>query len=112
MNKDLFPDIYEGIKEFEMRVYINEVQHYQDNDTVTIEDEMTRSFFTAVITRVNYFCSIDDAFEIYDYKKFVPYAMSKEEAKKLYEKIPNFKEEAINQGVLVFKLTRISELIE
>ena len=112
MNKNLFPDMYEGIKEFEMRVYNNEVQYYQDDDTVTIEDEMTRSFFTAVMTRVNYFCSIDDAFEIYDYKKFVPHAMSKENAKELYEKIPNFKEEAINHGVLVFKLTRISEIIE
>lgn len=112
IDKDLFPDLYEGIKEFELKTYKDDIQYYKDNDTITVEDELTGAFFTAVITRINYFSSIDDAFDVYNYKKFIPYAFSKTHAKTIYEKTSGFKEESMNHGVLVFRLTRISEIIE
>ena len=112
LGKDCFPLAYEGIKEFEIKPYINEYQNLEDNQAITVEDELTGSFYTAVITRVNYFVSLDDAFEIYDYKKILPYALSKEHGKEMLRAIGNFKINEMNHGVVIFKMTRISELIE
>tara|TARA_Y100001973_G_C5035586_1_gene250226 strand:- start:317 stop:673 length:357 start_codon:yes stop_codon:yes gene_type:complete len=112
LDSDYFPQAYEGFKEFELKIYKDEITTFKDNDTITVEDQYTGSFYTAVITRVNYFCGVDEAFEVYNYEKFIPDAQSKEHAKLLYEIEPGFKENVMNHGVLVFKITRISELVE
>ena len=112
LGRDCFPLAYEGIKEFEVKPYVNEYQYLEDNQTVTIEDELTGSFYTAVITRVNYFCNLDDAFDLYNYKKILPYAFNKEHAIEMIRTIGNFKINEMNHGVVVFKITRISEIVE
>lgn len=112
LGRDCFPLAYEGVKEFEIKPYINEYQNLEDNQTITVEDELTGCFYTAVITRINYFVSLDDAFEIYNYKKILPYAFTKENAMEILRDIGNFKMNETNHGVVIFKMTRISEIVE
>ena len=112
LGKDYFPLAYEGIKEFEAKPYVGEYRQIEDNQTITIEDELTGCLYTAVITRVNYFVSLDDAFEVFDYKKFLPYAFTKEHGMETLRATGNFKMEELNHGVVVFRMTRISEIVE
>lgn len=112
LGRDCFPLAYEGVKEFEVKPYVGEYQQIEDNQTITIEDELTALFYTAVITRVNYFVSLDDAFEIYDYKKILPYAFTKEHGMEMLRTTGNFKMDEMNHGVVVFRMTRISEIVE
>jgi ASC-1-like (ASCH) protein len=106
-----FQQAYEGLKEYIISIYEDEVQHYKDNDTITIEDQLTGDFFAAIITRVNYFCSTEEALEIYDFKKVIPDAINKEHSFDMIYSLENFRQREINHGILIFKITRISELV-
>ena len=112
MATDCFPLCYEGVKEFELKVYSDDVKNYKDNDTMEIYDELTGSYFVAVITRLTYFNSLEEVFDFYDYSSFIPYAFSKEHIITMYESSENFKMGVMNHGLLCFKITRICELID
>ena len=112
LGKDCFPLAYEGTKEYEVRPYINEFQNFNDNDTINIEDELTGFFYTAIITRVNYFSNLDEALEIYNYKKIFPECYNQEHAKELIRSRNDFKIHELNHGLIIFKINRISEIVE
>jgi hypothetical protein len=105
---DHFTQMYEGNVPLNIRPYTTIYRHFSDNDTVTVEDSTTGQFFTAVLTRVSYFNSVTDAFTVHSYKDIVPSAGSEIDAilflhtNKLID----------TDGLLLFKVTRISDLME
>lgn len=107
-----FLQMFNGEKEYEMRVYDEKRQRYEDNDILCIEENNTGRYFTAVITRVQYFLYFDQAFQAHDYRKFLPEAESLADAIETYEKIPGYAEKGRELGVLVFKISKISNITE
>ena len=103
-----FVQVYSGEKEYGLRLYDQETQLYQDNDIIIVEERDSGSFFTATLTRVQYFMYFDQVFQAYDYKKFAPTAISVEDAIQMYERIPEYSEKARELGLLVFKINKIS----
>ena len=107
-----FDLVYHGDKQYIMLLFDDNTQLYEDNDIVIVEEANTSRFFTVIITRVEYFEYIDKVFQAIDYNKFLPYARSKENAIETIENIPKFKDKARELGVLVFKVTKISNISE
>lgn len=105
LEQELFPLMYEGRKEFVMKPYIEENKNFKDSETINVQDELTGLFYTGIITRVSYFNSVDEVFDMYSYKKFLPLSESKDLAKKEILKTVNE-----DDGLIVFKITRISEI--
>ena len=103
-----FVQVYSGEKEYGLRLYDQETELYQDNDIIIVEEKESGSFFTATLTRVQYFMYFDQVFQAYDYKKFAPTAISVEDAIRMYEIIPEYSEKARELGLLVFKINKIS----
>ena len=107
-----FRQVFNGEKEYELRLYDSKRQTYQDRDVLCVEEKYSGRYFTAVITRVQYFLYFDQAFQAIDYKKFLPDATSVADAIETYEKFPGYAEKGREMGVLTFKVTRISEITE
>ena len=107
-----FNQIYNGEKEYEMRIYDEKTQHYQDKDILSIEEKNTGRYYTVVITRVQYFLYFDQAFRCIDYRKFLPDVKSVANAIETYESFPDYAEKGKELGVLVFKITRISDIVD
>ena len=112
LDEDNFPLCYDGTKNFDLKVYSDEGQNYKDNDTIEVHDSLTGFYFIGIITRVTYFNSLEDAFELYNYKDFLPFAFSKEHAMEVYRSLRNFKLGEFNHGVIAFRITRVSDIIE
>ena len=108
LRSDHFIQMYEENVPLNIRPYTNIYQHFSDNDTITLEDSATGHFFTAILTRVSYFNSLEDAFTVHNYKDIVPSVDSEIDAifflrtNKLVD----------TDGLLLFKVTRISNLME
>ena len=107
---DEFMDVYEGRKEYELKIYDNTTDFYEDKDVVIIEDKTKARFFTGIITRVQFFPYLDKLFDSVDYKKFVPSASSVSEAIQHYENTPGFFQKGRDLGIVAFKITRISSI--
>lgn len=107
-----FRQVFNGEKEYELRLYDSKRQTYQDKDILCVEEKYSGRYFTAVITRVQYFLYFNQVFEAIDYRKFLPDATSLADAIETYESFPGYTEKARQMGVLVFKITRISEITE
>lgn len=105
LEQELFLLMYEGRKEFVVKPYIEKFKKIKDNETITVQDELTGLIYTGVITRVSYFNSLDEVFDMYNYKKFLPLSPSIDLAKEELRKKINE-----DDGLLVFKITRISEI--
>ena len=112
LDSKYFYQVFNGQKEYEVRLYDSKRQQYQDKDILCIEEKYSGRYFTAVITRVQYFLYFDQVFEAIDYRKFLPDATSLADAIETYQKIPNYEEQGNQMGVLVFKISRISDIIE
>lgn len=106
---DKFMDVYEGKKEYELKIY-DTTKYYEDTDTVIIQDKTKGSFFTGIITRVQFYSSLEKVFESVDFKKYVPTASSIREAIEYYENLPGFVQKVRDLGVISFKITKISSI--
>ena len=107
-----FVQIFKGETEYTMKVYDQERQLYEDNDILIVEEKNTGRFFTGRLTRVQYFIYFDQVFQAHNYKKFLPYATSLEDAIQKCEKIPEYTEKAREYGLLVFRINKISNIAE
>ena len=107
---DEFMDVYEGRKDYELKIYDNTTDFYEDKDVVIIEDKTRGRFFTGIITRVQFYSSLEKVFESVDFKKYVPSASSISEAIEHYENSPGFTQKARDLGVISFKITKISSI--
>ena len=111
VNAYYFLQYFNGEKEYMLRLYDGENQHYQDRDVICIEEKHTGRYFTGIITRLQYFLYFDQVFEAIDYRKFGPEPQSKADAIEIYERNPDF-QQARELGVITFRITRVSDIIE
>ena len=109
--KEWFGLAYEGKKLFDVAIYTGDAQFFRDNDTIEIHDEMSKDYFVAILTRVAYFNSLENVFDMYSYKDFIPHAFSKKHAIMLYEEKDKFKAGELSYGLVAFRLTRVSNII-
>ena len=92
-DKEHFDAIYNGDKLYEAVPYKTN-QSIEDQDVIVIQEEFTGYFFTAIVTRVQYYNDIDTVFSVHSSE------LLKE--RKEYEEY--------DDGYLVFKITRISDI--
>ena len=104
---EYFEMIINGQKTYEICTLTRNDRKFNNNNVIVIGDTSGR-WFTAIITRVGYYNSLEDIFNIIPYKYFIPSAFSMKHAIMLYEQRSNFCHEELN-GLVAFKITRISE---
>jgi len=107
-----FIQVYNGEKDYEMCLYDEQRQYYEDNDIIVVNEKETCRFYTAIITRVQYFEYINKPLEVYGFQNFLPDAKDLTDAIETYEKFPRYTEKGRELGVLIFKITRISDISE
>lgn len=101
-----FGMILDGSKTHEICTFSGGNRDLKDNDIVVIQDD-TR-WFTAILTRVGYYRSLEAVFDQTDYKHFAPDAFSVNHAIMLYEERRDFRHEELN-GLVAFRIKRVSE---
>lgn len=106
VDSDALNLIIEGTKTHHICTFIGENKNLKDNDIVVIRDE--KRWFTAILTRVGYYNSLEHVFEQTNYKYFVPHAFSVDHAIMLYEESHNFRREELS-GLVSFRIKRISQ---
>ena len=102
-----FDMIVDGTKTYEIVIFTGDNRSLKDNDIVMFRDPNQR-WFTAILTRVAYYSSLEAIFAQTNYKRFAPHAFSLNHAIMLYEELRNFRHEELN-GLLAFRIKRISE---
>jgi ASC-1-like (ASCH) protein len=107
IDPEYFEMIIDDQKTYEICTLGINNEKFNNNDVVVIRDTNGR-WFTAIITRVGYYNSLEDIFKNIPYKHFIPSAFSVNHAIMLYEQRNNFRHEELN-GLVAFKMTRISE---
>ena len=112
LDYDYFMQVFSGLKDYEMRVYDEKRQHYEDNDILIVNEKGTSRFYTAIITRVQYFEYFDKPLELFGFEHFLPCASDLADAIETYESFPGYKEKGREHGVLIFKITKISNITD
>ena len=101
-----FDMLVDGSKTHDICTYIGDNKNLKDNDIVVVRDD--KRWFTAILTRVGYYRSLESVFNTTNYRYFAPDAFSVNHAIMLYEEHRNFRHEELN-GIVAFRVKRISE---
>ena len=89
-----FMNIYNGDSQYEVLPYKGEYKNLEDRDIVQICEIESYRNFTAVITRVQYYCDLETVLSVH------PEQLVKERNEYVYSE----------DGYIVFKITRISDI--